>query len=1347
MNYSFKKSDIGAQAAWKGFSSQTLYIASRVICDTDGYQFYPEDIEDLVVKNGDKIIEAVQVKNISSDLTLSSLASTKTSRNGEGFFNRMCSFHTSDKDFNCVKVAYFGNLGAELLGLRNNVDGVKEQLIQRLVNNHGLSKENAIWFLEALVFEKVTISQLEQGIKEQISKYVPAMSAPDLVQALLVQYVSNLSKSKGFTSLLLWQDTLHKIATDITSIDGYFKEYGKSLVRLDEFVLNREQLELENEFAEGVSSHPTYIRMGLDFRRDTWLERIDSVIQNNGVALVKGVSGQGKSTLCYRYLIDNYPEEFVFCVRSVSSQAQAENLVSALIGLAKHSNNIIIYIDVIPGEHQWSMLLQEIQARGLSIPVLISIRDEDFNMTRINGKAINYDIIELLLTEDEARNIYNKYTASCPHSELRSFDEAWSSFGSHGPLIEFVYWLTKNQSLTERLNQQLDTLLLEQTPDSWFDILNLACFSGKLGCSISYDKTKTLLNCDTMHSALKRFSDEYLLKISDDGLYIETLHPVRARIIYDLICQKNGDYSNQLIISALKCVKPENVKILLLDYFTNHPYSKNMIERIASLEFSNWLAYGDVIKVMLWLDAKRYAESNCNVINDLIKERGKGWLCFLPLDLTGIDRPNELIAEGMLDLSIIVDKDAMKAAIQKVKDSLTSLIIDYEATDIFINKSRYPTTIPKVDYEWSMFGYSLFWLSKRQASVSFAFTSDELIDNLINIDLQAGADAVRGLYEHSSLREYYEKLRTLLEQKIINDLQVITYEISDKEIACKFVPPSVGQNTAPENTKNINQYWRIRMLDILKQLYPQVDYIDIELLGVDLLKDLGIAPLDHKIHISKENRHNGWISEVNSWVKTRIDFSLRPLSWNDYISEIDNLRIISNNLVTATIKSLDGCYRKKKLGKENWDKVVAGVAAFKKFFFAENRLPTSAVDPYCLYTESMQKEPSEKVESIVQFTSFDKYKIFRKSLSETFSSLENFYNQFSDILVLRLKYQPIDTNKNGRLSLYNLYSAAKNLATFTAEYDRLFAQYSTLPVDFAIQETENLLTLVNIWNYVLNNPIRGLAVAYDARQKYRKGRDYFTQTLANAALTAGCSLNVVQDQAYVISEFDFSTNDNTLENEYSRIVLEMRKIFKDAIPFSSNRWFVETQNIEISYLPVNNGVPLGVGFLIPFYKLLDTDNAHISDSMLPCELSPSLYDTLDIKQFSDLSVWNSGMKCVGTIRTLLEQYTLVLDNVTSEICENGWETYSSSLCENIDTIWNEFERIIPLIENLQVNAEDEKAEWLKCIKIFYGYRNNIFACIKKRDNVSNVIDDANIIAAIMLLLLRDVTDLNVKWEG
>ena len=36
---SFQKSDKGAQAAWKGFSSQTLYIASRLISDKDGDEY------------------------------------------------------------------------------------------------------------------------------------------------------------------------------------------------------------------------------------------------------------------------------------------------------------------------------------------------------------------------------------------------------------------------------------------------------------------------------------------------------------------------------------------------------------------------------------------------------------------------------------------------------------------------------------------------------------------------------------------------------------------------------------------------------------------------------------------------------------------------------------------------------------------------------------------------------------------------------------------------------------------------------------------------------------------------------------------------------------------------------------------------------------------------------------------------------------------------------------------------------------------------------------------------------------------------------------------------------------
>lgn len=236
----FQKSDAGAQAAWKGFSSQTLYIASRLILDKNDCEYYPEDVEDLVIRKNGIVVEAVQVKNVSDSLTLSSLASTKTSKGGDGFFNRMCSLHTQNPSFHCIKVVYFNALGAELQEIQKGNDDTKKILVKRLKEKHSLSETEATWLID--------------------------------------------------------------------------------------------------------SAHPTHIRHDLDFKRNYWLEKIQTVIESKGVAIIKGVSGQGKSTLSYRYLIDTYSEGCVFCVRAIATEGQAQNLVAALDGLGKHNKNLIIYI-------------------------------------------------------------------------------------------------------------------------------------------------------------------------------------------------------------------------------------------------------------------------------------------------------------------------------------------------------------------------------------------------------------------------------------------------------------------------------------------------------------------------------------------------------------------------------------------------------------------------------------------------------------------------------------------------------------------------------------------------------------------------------------------------------------------------------------------------------------------------------------------------------------------------------------------------------------------------------------------------------------------------------------------
>ena len=80
------------------------------------------------------------------------------------------------------------------------------------------------------------------------------------------------------------------------------------------------------------------------------------------------------------------------------------------------------------------------------------------------------------------------------------------------------------------------------------------------------------------------------------------------------------------------------------------------------------------------------------------------------------------------------------------------------------------------------------------------------------------------------------------------------------------------------------------------------------------------------------------------------------------------------------------------------------------------------------------------------------------------------------------------------------------------EYELLFSEYSSLNEDFAKQELENILTLVNVWRYVLDNQPKGCAIAYDSKQKYRRGTNYFCDTLSkavtavNGTLLKGCLL-------------------------------------------------------------------------------------------------------------------------------------------------------------------------------------------------------------------------------------------------
>lgn len=100
------KSDIGAKSAWKGFSSQTLYIAYRLMILEDEMDMYPETVEDLMIKKNEKIKELIQIKNLSKKLSLSDLKPQEE----DSFFKRVLKYKEENV---IIKVISFGDIGEE----------------------------------------------------------------------------------------------------------------------------------------------------------------------------------------------------------------------------------------------------------------------------------------------------------------------------------------------------------------------------------------------------------------------------------------------------------------------------------------------------------------------------------------------------------------------------------------------------------------------------------------------------------------------------------------------------------------------------------------------------------------------------------------------------------------------------------------------------------------------------------------------------------------------------------------------------------------------------------------------------------------------------------------------------------------------------------------------------------------------------------------------------------------------------------------------------------------------------------------------------------------------------------
>ena len=439
-----------ATPAYRGYRLQTLYSLFRIL-DQEGNNylvFQPEVLEDLSIQDEKgNLLEVVQVK--SGDLTLSSFK--------KSFFIRIGSLIKSQNAPQII-IASFGKVGPELLKAIEKDGPEREHAANKLKDKCGDSIHS---YEEAkAIFENLKLFFLdEQELTEKVYSHLRNSLTgidPDSAFDLLSFWLYICSEKKCAITKSDIIKKIENIGKFLAARAAHHEEWFRSIKPIDDQQINPEETgKLNKEFYQGVSARYDHILANIDIFRPKKIQEIKNKLKGNRVVIIHGASGQGKTTLAYRYLHDYFPNMWRFKVELIENRRHALNIARAILGHADAIDMpIAIYLDVSAKDPDWPVLIKQL-ASHQNIRILVTVREEDYNRASIHDFEIQFKDVDLTFYKSEAQEIYQSLEKTKMPSQFLSFEEAWEGFGGEGPLMEFIHLVTQGESLRKRLKEQV----------------------------------------------------------------------------------------------------------------------------------------------------------------------------------------------------------------------------------------------------------------------------------------------------------------------------------------------------------------------------------------------------------------------------------------------------------------------------------------------------------------------------------------------------------------------------------------------------------------------------------------------------------------------------------------------------------------------------------------------------------------------------------------------------------------------------------------------------------------------------------------------------------------------------
>ena len=1051
-------SNSGAKSALRGYRLQTLYILNEILnSDNENLVFQPEGNEDLAVYEREQLIRIVQIKAYSEPLVLSNFKPQKK----DSFFHRVSKL-IGDTESTKVEVVSFGDIGEEISKAWAGNEQYQKSINKKLTG-HGFTSETVQSFFNKVAWQRASEQSLMIDVHEQLNKTLTAGS-PDNAFSLLTSWLYFASENQSkITSLQLFEK-ISSIGKYLAERKSHHKEWYSSIEPLYD-AGKSEIATLKSEYYRGVSTRLSHIQENLDVERKEYLRAIEESFEANKTVIIHGASGQGKTSLAYRYLLDHVPEDWRFQIKFIESRQHAISIALAIADhLAAFNASLYLYIDVTPRDLEWTSLVKSLLDRQ-NVKILISIREEDLARQNISNEELGFPkTIQLNFGMEEAEYIYSNLVGSKLAIPYPTFNQAWLSFGGKGALLEYIYFLTQTESLEEKLKHQVQRIRTEvregRLEPGAINLLMACAVATAFESRLRINSILSEIKLNDPVGTFELFENEYLLRRSSNNIFVEALHPIRSKILASILTDSAFNPWISSALTVLPCLSDNDLESFLLHSFALHPDDfDSLISKVFTIKFNNWAVIAGICRTILWFGIRKYAVENDKVINEAIELAGNdGWQFLLLPDIGRVlehDPADELIS--------LLGKEN-PTAVSRAKELRTRISdsdIVFEQLKIWLNKIPSNIKKPESEVEMVSLGEVLLWSGRLKSQIVVDLSWLKSVDfKKIFLSIEPLAELLVGLYYFD--KDIYQAFVLKYEIDIENLFQKSTntmwLEQRKDNVIAHYIVPFSKEEQKEGDSSYLNDLTGIRA-SLLRKIFPDKSTYGAKGYGhQNILFELPFDESDKPGILKTAIPIDQFVSVNSTWANFA-DYVNRPDDWYEYGSNILNIREQIVDGLSCMIKNLNSYFKKRssqalvdkrKIDPEYWESLSLLNRQIKK-------LPKVAVDPWGLTSESTKGSITKRSESETRYSVLQSHsKIFRKALNNYVLSICNFFSQSHIILIvngivgrLPLEHHQIYFDKlselghnftphNLHLSTVNFNDAKKHLNQLQQEFRNLF---------------------------------------------------------------------------------------------------------------------------------------------------------------------------------------------------------------------------------------------------------------------------------------------------------------------